>query len=96
MKLYNSLGYLDIPPRMGTINDVEKFDAEFFNVSFKQAHTLEPMTRILLEHTYEAIVDAGINPKQLQGKNTAVIIATTIVESQGNFMYENLQVEKNY
>jgi len=96
MKLYNLLGYLDLPRRMGTINDLEKFDADFFNVSSKQAHTLEPMTRILLEHTYEAIIDAGINPKQLQGKNTAVIIGTSIVESQGNFMYENLQVEKNY
>jgi len=96
MKLYNSLEHPDLPPRMGTINNVEKFDADFFNVSFKQAHTLDSMTRILLEHTYEAIVDAGINPKQLQGKNTAVIIGTSILESQGNFMYENLQVEQNY
>ncbi|GAB1860823.1 Fatty acid synthase [Camponotus japonicus] len=87
------MGYLDIPPRMGTINNVEKFDADFFNVSFKQAHTLDSMTRILLEHTYEAIIDAGINPKQLKGKNTAVIIGTSILESQGNFMYENLQTD---
>jgi len=79
---------------MGTINNVEKFDAGFFNVCFKQSHTLDPMTRILLEHTYEAIVDAGINPKQLRGKNTAVIIGTSFLESQERFMYENLQVKK--
>lgn len=79
---------------MGTINNVGKFDADFFNISFKQAHTLDPMTRILLEHAYEAIVDAGINPKQLRGKNTAVIIGTSFLESQEKFMYENLQVKK--
>lgn len=79
---------------MGTINNVEKFDAGFFNVCFMQAHTLDSMTRILLEHTYEAIVDAGINPKQLRGKNTAVIIGTSFLESQERFMYENLQVKK--
>ncbi|XP_029659420.1 fatty acid synthase-like isoform X2 [Formica exsecta] len=82
-----------IARRMGVINNVEKFDADFFNVPFKQVHTLEPMTRMLLEHTYEAIIDAGINPKQLRGKNTAVIIGTSFLESQNKFMYENLQVD---
>ncbi|XP_025263301.1 fatty acid synthase-like isoform X3 [Camponotus floridanus] len=83
----------DLPQRMGTINNIEKFDADFFNVCFKQAHTLDPMTRILLEHTYEAIIDAGINPKQLRRKNTAVIIGTSFLESQERFVYKNLQVD---
>jgi len=85
----------DLPPRMGTINNLEKFDADFFNLSFKEVHPLEPMTRILLEHTYEAIVDAGINPKQLRGKNTAVIMGACYAESQKTFLYQNLQVSQN-
>lgn len=88
------LEHPDLPRRMGIINNVEKFDADFFNVPFKQAHMFDPMTRMLLEHTYEAIVDAGINPKQLRGKNTAVIIGTSFLESQEKFMYENVQVKK--
>lgn len=78
---------------MGTIYNVEKFDADFFNMSFEEAHTLDAMTRMVLEHTYEAIVDAGINPKQLRGKNTAVIMGTCFMESQ-QIMYENPEVEK--
>jgi len=49
------------------------------------------MTRMLLEHSYEAIIDAGINPKQLRGKNTAVIIGASYLESQMS-LYKNLQV----
>jgi fatty acid synthase len=89
------LEHWNLPTRMGTINNVEKFDADSLNVSFKQANILDPMTRILLEHTYEAIIDAGINPKQLRGKNIAVIIGTSYLESQKTFLYENLQVNQN-
>ncbi|XP_011160421.1 fatty acid synthase [Solenopsis invicta] len=82
----------EIPKYMGTINNVEKFDADFFGFSFEQAHALAPEARLLLEHAYEAIIDAGINPKQLKGKNTAVIIAVIGIETQEKFMYENLQL----
>nr|XP_012224502.1 PREDICTED: fatty acid synthase-like [Linepithema humile] len=82
----------DIPTHMGTINNIDKFDTEFFDVPFKQAHSLDPMTRMLLEHTYEAIIDAGINPKQLRGRNTAIVIGTSYLESQEKFLYENLQI----
>lgn len=78
---------------MGTINNVEKFDADFFNKSFKEAHTLDAMARMLLEHTYEAIIDAGVNPKQLQGKDTAVVIGTSFIESQEKHLYTNSVVE---
>ncbi|XP_036138950.1 fatty acid synthase-like [Monomorium pharaonis] len=83
----------DLPSRMGTINNVEKFDADFFGLSFEQAHTFSPEARMLLEHSYEAIIDAGINPKQLQGKNTAVIIGISFVEMQEKFLYNNIQVK---
>lgn len=80
--------------RMGIINNLEKFDADFFGLSFKQAHVLMPEGRMLLEHSYEAIIDAGINPKQLRGKDTAVIIGTSYIEAQEKFLYKNYQVKK--
>lgn len=89
-----SLEYPDLPRRMGVINNITKFDADFFGLSFEQAHTLALETRILLEHSYEAIIDAGINPKQLRGKNTAVILAISHSETQNKFLYEDFQVQK--
>jgi len=79
---------------MGTINNAEKFDADFFGLSFEQAHTLTPETRLLLEYSYEAVIDAGFNPKKLRGKNTAIIIATCYIETQSKMLYGGLQVEK--
>ncbi|GBP45813.1 Fatty acid synthase [Eumeta japonica] len=52
------LSHPEIPQRTGKINNVEKFDASFFGVHYKQAHTMDPMCRIILEKAYEAIVDA--------------------------------------
>ncbi|XP_039303434.1 fatty acid synthase-like [Solenopsis invicta] len=87
-----NIEHSEIPKCLGTINNVEKFDADFFGLSFEQAHAFTPEARLLMEHAYEAIIDAGINPKQLKGKNTAVIIAVTYVETQEKFIYENLQL----
>ncbi|XP_018355604.1 PREDICTED: fatty acid synthase-like [Trachymyrmex septentrionalis] len=88
--------YPDLSTRMGIINNLEKFDADFFGLSFKQAHVLMPEGRMLLEHSYEAIIDARINPKQLRGKNTTVIIGTSYIETQEKFLYENYQLKQNY
>jgi len=88
------LEHPEVPGRMGTINNAEKFDAEFFGISFEQAHTFSPEIRLLLEYTYEAVIDAGFNPKQMRGKNTAVIIASCYVETQFKMLYEDLQVQK--
>jgi len=79
---------------MGTINNVEKFDADFFGSSFEQAQTLSPETRLLLEHCHEAVIDAGFNPKQLRGKNTAIIIANSCIETQTKMLYKDHQVDK--
>ncbi|KYN02883.1 PREDICTED: fatty acid synthase-like [Cyphomyrmex costatus] len=78
--------HFEFSRRMGIINNVEKFDADFFGLTFEQAHTLTPEARLLLEHSYEAIIDAGINPKQLKGKNTAVIVGLSFIESQSKLL----------
>ncbi|XP_018393255.1 PREDICTED: fatty acid synthase-like [Cyphomyrmex costatus] len=82
----------ELPKRIGIINNLEKFDADFFGLSFEQAHTLTSEGRLLLEHTYEAIIDAGINPKQLRGKNTAVIVGTSFIEVQEKLLYQDFKL----
>ncbi|XP_011878072.1 PREDICTED: fatty acid synthase [Vollenhovia emeryi] len=86
------LDHPEIPHRTGKINDIGKFDALFFGVHFKQAHTMDPMCRMLLEHAYEAVVDAGVNPKQLRGSRTGVFIGACFSESEKTWFYEKLQV----
>ncbi|XP_043668271.1 fatty acid synthase-like [Vespula pensylvanica] len=85
------LGHPEIPERSGKINNIEKFDASFFGIIFKQAHSMDPMSRMLLEHTYEAIIDAGINPKDLRGTKTGVFIGSCFSESEKTWFFEKLQ-----
>jgi fatty acid synthase len=49
----------EIPARTGKLYNIDKFDASFFSVHYKQAQSMDPQCRLLLEKTYEAIVDAG-------------------------------------
>ncbi|CAH0385876.1 unnamed protein product [Bemisia tabaci] len=86
------LEHPEIPQRTGKLNEVSKFDAAFFGVHFKQAHTMDPMCRMLLEKAYEAIVDAGYNPRHLRGTNTGVFIGACFSESEKTWFYEKLQV----
>ena len=59
-------GAMDLPfGSPGTLLDIDKFDAEYFNYSTKAANTLEPTHRLLLEVSYEAIADAGMFLKHL-------------------------------
>ena len=61
-------------PRMGKLKDIEKFDGLFFGIMDTMAETIDPQSRIILETTYEAIIDAGVNPQSLRGSQTGVYI----------------------
>ncbi len=53
------LGYFELPKRHGKLKDLRKFDAGAFGVHPKQANTMDPQLRLLLEVSFEAICDAG-------------------------------------
>ena len=46
--------------RMGKLKQVEKFDGLLFGIVNSMADIIDPQSRIVLETTYEAIVDAGM------------------------------------
>jgi fatty acid synthase len=46
---------------MGKLKEIDKFDGPFFGIMSRIGDTMDPQARILLETTYEAIVDAGIH-----------------------------------
>ncbi|EZA46709.1 Fatty acid synthase, partial [Ooceraea biroi] len=74
-------GMCRLPHRSGKIKDLSTFDASFFGVHHKQAHVMDPQLRLLLEATYEAIVDAGVNPSTIRGSRTGVFVGAS--ESDG-------------
>lgn len=54
------LGLYGLPRRSGKIKDLTKFDAKFFGFDEEQSNRADPQVRLLLEVTYEAILDAGM------------------------------------
>ncbi len=78
-------GAFGIPKRLGTLQDLEKFDADFFEVHPKQAHKMDPQLRKLLEVSYEAILDSGLQPESLKTKKVGVFIGAHSSDSQSNF-----------
>ncbi|KAH8325813.1 hypothetical protein KR067_008335, partial [Drosophila pandora] len=77
-------GLYGLPDRIGKIKeeDLENFDQQFFGVHQKQAECMDPLLRMLLELTHEAIIDAGLNPSDLRGSRTGVYIGVSNSETE--------------
>lgn len=79
---YFFIGIHGLPARTGKLKTLDHFDATFFGVHAKQAHAMDPQLRLLLELTYEAIVDAGYNPNKMRGSNTGVFVGASTSETE--------------
>ncbi|ASS71460.1 SDR family NAD(P)-dependent oxidoreductase [Bacillus atrophaeus] len=53
----------------GFIDDVDKFDALFFNISPREAETMDPQERLFLETAWNALEDAGYTKHTLITRN---------------------------
>ncbi|CAN9508637.1 unnamed protein product [Ophioblennius macclurei] len=70
-------GLYGLPRRNGKLKDISHFDAAFFGVHPKQANTMDPQLRLMLETTYEAIVDGGLDPAALRGTRMGVFVGVS-------------------
>lgn len=62
------------------IDDVDAFDNEFFGIAPVEAATLDPQQRWLLQTSWRAVEDAGIDPRSLAGTSTGVFVGLMSAE----------------
>ena len=56
------------------VGGIDEFDAEFFAIRPIEACTMDPQQRMLLETSWQALEDAGMDPDRLRGSRTGVYV----------------------
>ncbi|MCL1989825.1 MAG: SDR family NAD(P)-dependent oxidoreductase [Defluviitaleaceae bacterium] len=77
----------EITTKAGYLNEIDKFDAQFFNISPVEAINMDPYQRIVLEKAWSALEDAGYHPESLKGEKVGVFIGR---ETTNRSLYQDL------
>lgn len=92
VKEYENFGQLQ-PGKISTkyggfLERIDQFDAQFFRIAPREATYTDPQQRILLETSWEALENAGIDPESLANTPTGVFLGIFSHD------YELLQVKQ--
>ncbi|WP_454785288.1 SDR family NAD(P)-dependent oxidoreductase [Legionella sp. WA2024007413] len=69
----NALGRLYIK-QLGLIENIKNFDADFFNISPREAKLMSPQLRVFLETSYHALEDANLSLSTIKDSKTGVFV----------------------
>lgn len=64
----------------GFMNEIDKFDAPFFNISPREAELMDPQQRIFLETVWETIEDAGYKASDLSNSKTGLFVGVSTMD----------------
>ncbi|XP_060524806.1 fatty acid synthase-like [Cylas formicarius] len=78
-------GERGVTNRVGVV-PTEYFDHSFFGIHRQQCTYMDPMQRLALERTFEALIDAGVNPTEVKGRRIGVYMASAIGENDNLFL----------
>src|SRR6202048_5096138 len=69
--------------RGGFVDGLDQFDPQFFGISLREAPYVDPLHRLLLETTWEAIEDAGLGLGLEKGTDIGVFVGISHSDYQG-------------
>lgn len=78
------------------IDDIDRFDAAHFKISPREAQSMDPRQRLLLETAWHAIENAGINPKDLRGSDTGVWIGCDEFLNDYHYLSSTHSIQDHY
>ena len=83
----------DVPGRMATkwggfLDDIAGFDAPFFRIARREAVSMDPQQRMLLEVCWEALENAGYCPRKAAGGSVGVLAGITTRTDYHSLMLE--------
>ena len=76
--------------RGGFVEGIDQFDARFFRISPIEARLMDPRQRMMLETTWQALEDAGMDPYELRGSRTGLYAGIATSE------YRDLMTASDY
>ncbi|MGK4001421.1 SDR family NAD(P)-dependent oxidoreductase [Sorangium sp. So ce1036] len=82
------------PTSGGFLDQIDRFDPAFFSISPREAISMDPAQRLLLEVSVEALEDGGVPLGQLRGTRTGNFMGFSGYSGYGSLTYA--QVEELY
>ncbi|KAF6203174.1 hypothetical protein GE061_003591 [Apolygus lucorum] len=82
-------GEMGVPTASGKLKNPNNFDISLFGIPRKLVEITDPNTRLSIMQSYRAVIDAGINPNDISGSNTAVIMSSFTSETEEEYITQN-------
>ena len=80
--------------QLGLIDEINKFDADFFNISPREAKLMAPQLRVFMETSYHALEHANLSLDQIKNSHTGVFVGVGTNEYPSVLNDQGLSLEE--